>query len=85
MNNPKDFRKRDDGVIVNKNNKDYQKARRRNALFGKRGKMEKVFDDVEEVKIRMKQTEETELSIKQELSEIKLLLVDVLSQNNNGV
>ncbi|RLA64760.1 MAG: hypothetical protein DRQ78_05815 [Epsilonproteobacteria bacterium] len=85
MNNPKDFRKRDDGVIVNKNTKDYQKARRRNALFGNEGKMQKTFIEVEDMKIRIQQTRDAEISIKQELLEIKSLLVDILSQNNNGV
>lgn len=57
MNNPKDFTKKDSGVVVNSNTADYLRARKRNKVrrdqddtFGEEGKIaiqEKKIDTLE--------------------------------------
>lgn len=46
MNNITDFRKNDNGVIINTNSKDYMRARKRNHI---KRKQEETFEKVDEL------------------------------------
>lgn len=57
MNRPQDFRKRNSGVVVNINDKDHKRARRRNRVrrdqdenFGQDGKIAKMENEIAELK-----------------------------------
>ena len=57
MNNTKDFHKKDNGVVVNTNRKDYQRARNRNfmrreqeKIVGEDGKIASLEKEVLELK-----------------------------------
>jgi septation ring formation regulator EzrA len=82
MNNPKDFRKKDDGVVVNTNTRDYIRARNRKKMFGKNGKVQNMFMEFDSVKDTIDQFDdklkEMSSNIQDEVSGIKQMLIEVV-------
>ncbi len=70
MNNRSDFRKRDDGVVINTNRQDFKRARNRN--FTRREQEKIIGEDGEVAKLR------------QEIEELKALLKQSIITENNG-